>query len=45
MRGKKAEEFRVNGVVERLTPYEAAQVDLPQDELADPELVERAATL
>lgn len=45
MRGKKAEEFRVNGVVERLTPYEAAQVDLPEDELADPELVERAATL
>ena len=46
MRGRKStEEFRVSGVVERLTPYEGAQVDVPDDEVADPELVERAATL
>jgi Lon protease-like protein len=45
-RRNRAEEFRVTGVVERLTPYEAARVDLPEDELAEqPELVERAATL
>ena len=44
-RGKKTEEFRVSGVVERLTPYEAAaQVEVPEDDLADPELMERAAT-
>ena len=36
MRGRKStEEFRVSGVVERLTPYEGAQFDL----------LERAATL
>lgn len=46
MRGRKsAEEFKVSGVVERLTPYETTQVDVPEDEVADPELVERAATL
>ena len=46
MRGRKStEEFRVSGVVERLTPYEGAQVDPPEGEVADPELVERAATL
>ena len=46
MRGRKStEEFRVSGVVERLTPYEAvARVDVPEDDVADPELVERAAT-
>lgn len=46
MRGRKStEEFRVSGVVERLTPYEAvAHVDVPEDDVADPELVERAAT-
>jgi hypothetical protein len=45
MRGRKdTEEFRVTGVVERLTPYEGAQVDVPDEGAADPELVERAAT-
>lgn len=46
MRGRKStEEFRVSGVVERLTPYEApARVDVPKDDVADPELMERAAT-
>jgi hypothetical protein len=46
MRGRNSkEEYRVSGVVERLTPYEGAQVRVPEDEVADPELVERAATL
>ena len=46
MRGRKhAEDFRVSGVVERLTPYETTQVEVPDEEVADPELVERAATL
>jgi hypothetical protein len=46
MRGRKStEEFRVSGVVERLTPYEApVRVDVPMDDVADPELMERAAT-
>jgi hypothetical protein len=46
VRGRKStEEFRVSGVVERLTPYETvARVDVPEDDVADPELVERAAT-
>jgi hypothetical protein len=46
VRGRKStEEFRVSGVVERLTPYEAAaRVDVPTDDAADPELMERAAT-
>jgi hypothetical protein len=45
MRKRDAEEFRVSGVVERLTPYEAARVEVPEEDVADPQLVERAATL
>ena len=44
-RRKDAEEFRVTGVVERLSPYETAEVTVPHADVADPELVERAATL
>jgi len=39
------EEFRITGVVDRLTPYETAEVLQPDVDAADPELVERAATL
>lgn len=37
----------MSGVVDRLTPYETARaIDLPGEDVeADPELVERAATL
>jgi hypothetical protein len=46
MRGRKnTEEFRVSGVVERLTPYEGARVEVPDEGTADAKLVERAATL
>lgn len=41
-----ADQFHVNGVAERLTPYQAATLpDISEDEAVDPELVERAATL
>ena len=45
MRGKQRDEFRVTGVVERLTAYETAEIVVPEGEDADPVLVERAATL
>ena len=50
MRGREdAEGFQVSAVAERLAPYGAAEVFPIPDELpeegADPELVERAATL
>ena len=36
----------MSGVVDRLAPYEAATVHMPPEDVeADPELVERAATL
>lgn len=36
----------MTGVVDRLTPYAAAEIDVPSaPEAADPELVERAARL
>lgn len=45
-RDKRADEFTVSGVADRLAPYEAGRVDMPAEEVeADPELVERAATL
>ncbi len=45
-RREKTEEFRVTGVVDRLTPYAAAEIDVPDaPEEADTELVERAARL
>ena len=40
------DQFHVSGVAERLTPYEAATLpDIAEEEAADTELVERAATL
>ena len=45
MRRKERDEFRVTGVVERLTAYETTDVVVPEGDEADPELVERAATL
>jgi hypothetical protein len=45
-RRQEAEEFRVTGVAERLAAYETSDVDVVgHGEVADPELVERAATL
>jgi hypothetical protein len=45
-RRQEAEEFRVTGVAERLAAYETTEVDVAaHGEVADPELVERAATL
>ncbi len=45
-RRARSEEFRVEGVVERLAPYDVALVDDVRSTLAvDGELVERAATL
>ena len=45
-RQKRVDEFRVNGVADRLAPYDAGSVDMPPEDVeADPELVERAATL
>jgi len=47
MRGKKdGDQFRVTGVAERLAAYEAWEPEVvADDEAAEPELVERAATL
>jgi hypothetical protein len=43
---QEAEQFHISGVAERLTPYETATLpDIPEEEAADTELVERAATL
>ena len=40
------DQFHVSGVAERLTPYQAATLpDIAEEEAADTELVERAATL
>jgi Lon protease-like protein len=45
-RRESPEEFRISGVVDRLTPYETTEIDLQPDAgSADAELVERAATL
>ena len=45
-RRQETEEFRVTGVAERAAAYEAADVDVVAHGAdADPELVERAATL
>jgi hypothetical protein len=44
-RGRSAEDYHVTGVADRLGAYEAAHVPSPDDDTADPELVERAATL
>ena len=45
-RRQEAEEFRVTGVAQRLAAYETSEVDVvAHGEVADPELVERAATL
>ena len=45
-RRREAEEFRVTGVAERLAPYEVSDPDVvPHGAAADPELLERAATL
>ena len=45
-RRQEAEEFRVTGVAQRLAAYETSEVDVvAHGAVADPELVERAATL
>jgi hypothetical protein len=45
-RTEDTEQFRVTGVAERLAAYEAWELEVvAEDEAADPELVERAATL
>lgn len=45
-RAQQVDQFRVNGVAERLARYEASKVpDVSESEEADSELVERAATL
>jgi hypothetical protein len=43
---QEADQFRVSGVAERLTPYETSELpDIREEDRADTELVERAATL
>jgi len=45
-RRERIDEFKVSGVAERLAPYDAGTVAMPREDVeADPELVERAATL
>jgi hypothetical protein len=45
-RAQQVDQFRVNGVAERLARYEASKVpDVSENEEVDSELVERAATL
>jgi len=43
---EEADQFRVSGVAERLTPYGTSELpDMPDEDTVDTELVERAATL
>jgi hypothetical protein len=45
VRTKRTDDYWVTGVAERLGAYETAQVPSLEDDTADDELVERAATL
>jgi hypothetical protein len=44
-RAREEDEFRVTGVASRLDAYEAPHVSVSSEAEAEPELVERAATL